>query len=48
MKGYNQINMQLSCDNIMLLNHQKVPKVASACSYSREVGIFWLKDSQLT
>ena len=25
--GYNQINLRLSCDKIMFLNHQKVPKV---------------------
>ena len=32
-KGYNQINLRLSCDKIIFLNHQKVPKVANACSY---------------
>ena len=39
MKQYSQINLRLSCDKIMLLNHQKVPKVASVCPYSKEDGL---------
>ena len=40
-KGYIQINLRLPCDNIMFLNHQKVPKVAGACSCSKESGLGW-------
>ena len=29
-KGYNEINLRLSSDKIMFLNHQKVPMIASA------------------
>ena len=38
LKGYNEINLRLSCNKIMFLNHQKVPEVASAYSYSNEGG----------
>ena len=34
-----QINLRLSCAKIMFLNHQKDPKVASTCSYSKESGL---------
>ena len=34
-KGYSQINLRLSYDKIMFLSHQKVPKVANICSYSK-------------
>ena len=46
-KSYNQINLWLSYDKIIFLNHQKVPKVAKACSHSKEGGLCWLKDSSL-
>ena len=45
-KGYNQINLRLSYDEIMFFNQQKAPKVANTCSYSNEDGIFWVKYSQ--
>ena len=45
-KGYNQINLRLSCDKIMFFDHQKVPKIPSACYYS-EGGLCWLKDFPL-
>ena len=38
-KGYSQINLRLSGDKIMFLNHQKVWKVAKVCSYSKEGGL---------
>lgn len=39
-KGYNWINLRLSCDKTMFANHQKVPEVANSCSYLKESGIF--------
>ena len=41
------MNLRLSCDKFMFLDHQKVPKVENACSYSKEGGLCWLKDSPL-
>ena len=31
--------------NITILNYQKVPMVATTCSYSKEGGLYWLKVS---
>ena len=45
-KSYNQINLRLSYDEIMLFNQQKPPKVANTCSYSNEGGLFQVKYSQ--
>ena len=42
-KGYNQINLWLSYDKIMFLNHQNVPQVANTCSYYKESGFCWLR-----
>ena len=33
---YNQINLWVSNDKIMFLDHQKVPNVATASSFSKE------------
>ena len=35
-KGYKKINLWLLYDKIMFLSHQKVRKVANACSYAKE------------
>ena len=39
------VNLQLSYEKKLFLNHEKVPKVVPACSYSKEGYLGWLKNS---
>ena len=38
----------LSYDETVFLNYTKVPKVKTACSYSKKGGLYWLEVSPLT
>ena len=46
-KCFNQISLRLLHNKIVLLSHQKVPKIANAVSFSKECGLSWLKSSPL-
>ena len=48
--GYNKMNQSndLSYDETLFLNYQKVPKVKIACSYSMESDLYRLEESPLT